>query len=192
MSSKLFRWVYVRAEVLPADPRRVTLLNGLVEKTGGAPAPDVIPHTDPGAISFQHTFVWASSESDAYCFGGRVLDKLGRKPGSVMNDYVVMMNDQMKNEQKSAPDFWPFKSVWPAVVLAISFLAVLVVAMIDNVHEQRKLPDFVPRPSFDGSMHSVTWGGHTWLEYQGGSGGGTVIHDPDCLCHLKRTPEKEP
>lgn len=80
-------WIYVRVEVLPADPGRVMLLNGLAEKTGSAPTPDLVPHTDPGAISFRHVRMVAKDQDDAYLKGWDLLPK--PKPGAVCNDYVV-------------------------------------------------------------------------------------------------------
>ncbi len=79
-------WLYVQVHVEPADPERVNLMHGLAEKTGGPPVPDVIPHTDPGAITFRAAFVLAPTPEDAYTEALSV--PFPELPG-VMNDWVV-------------------------------------------------------------------------------------------------------
>jgi len=84
-------YLYVQCQVLPANPESVSLLNGLVEKTSGQPQPDVIPHTDPGGISFAKMLVEASDEDEAYDSGFTLLEIEGhkRQEGAVMNDWVI-------------------------------------------------------------------------------------------------------
>lgn len=82
-------WLYVRVEVLPADPGRCMLLASLVEKTTGRPTADIVPHTDPGGISFQHVRLVANDEDDAYNQGWNLLPQPAQ--GSVCNDYVVQI-----------------------------------------------------------------------------------------------------
>ncbi len=91
--SRLF--VYVQCQVLPADPDRVNLLNGLVEKTTGQAQPDVVPHADPGGISFADVLVEAIDEETAYDEGYKALEATGheRQPGAVMNDYVIDLTE---------------------------------------------------------------------------------------------------
>lgn len=84
-------YLYVQVQVQPADPDRVTLLNGLVEKATETPQPDVIPHTDPGAISFANVLVEAASDDEAYDVGYATMEAGGHERGqnAVMNDYVI-------------------------------------------------------------------------------------------------------
>jgi hypothetical protein len=84
-------YLYVQVQVQPADSDRATLLNGLVEKVTGTPQLDLIPHTDPGAISFSSVLVEAASDDEAYDTGYIKLKASGHKRGqnAVMNDYVV-------------------------------------------------------------------------------------------------------
>lgn len=82
-------FLYVRVEVLPADPGRVMLLNGLDEKTSGRPVADIVPHTDPGAISFKHARLTAADEDDAYLRGWDLLPT--PKRGAAINDYAVRL-----------------------------------------------------------------------------------------------------
>ena len=89
MGRVLHKFLYVRAEVLPADPDRVMLLNSLVEHAGGRPTADVVPHTDPGGISFKHVQLAAADKDDAYLRGYDMLP--APKKGAVINDYVVCL-----------------------------------------------------------------------------------------------------
>ena len=85
------RFVYVRAQVAPPDPSRALLWQGLTEQATGHPVPDVIPHADPGGISFEHAFVCAEDEDDAYLLGHDALPPV--TPGRVTNDYVIELVD---------------------------------------------------------------------------------------------------
>lgn len=80
-------YIYIRVEVMPPDADRVALWQTLTEAATGNPVPDVIPHADPGGISFKHAFLFALDRDEAYSNGFDLLPP--RKPGSVMNDYVV-------------------------------------------------------------------------------------------------------
>ncbi len=82
-------WLYIRVEVLPADPERCMLLTALAEKTTGRPTADIVLHTDPGGISFQHVRLVANDEEDAYTQGWHLLPPPAK--GSVCNDYVVQI-----------------------------------------------------------------------------------------------------
>jgi hypothetical protein len=82
-------FLYIRAQVAPANPSRASLLNTLAEVATGSPAPDIIPHTEPGAISFEHVRLEAADEEEAYDRGYELLPP--PEPGSVMNDYVIAL-----------------------------------------------------------------------------------------------------
>lgn len=82
-------FLYIRVEVMPADPGRVALMHGLLEDIGDPPAADTIPHTDPGSISFDHVELVALDEADAYRRGWTLLDP--PRKGAVCNDYVVQL-----------------------------------------------------------------------------------------------------
>ncbi len=84
-------FVYVQCQVTAADPDRVNLLNGLVEKTTGQAQPDVVPHADPGSISFADVLIEAYDADTAYDEGHKALEATGhkRQPNSAMNDYVI-------------------------------------------------------------------------------------------------------
>jgi hypothetical protein len=86
------KYICVRVEVGPADPDRVSLINSLIERYYWSPIPDVIPHTDPGAIEFCHAFLEADSEDDAYNRGPKLLPP--RTPGTVVNDYVIALGER--------------------------------------------------------------------------------------------------
>lgn len=88
-------YLYVQVQVQPADPDRVNLLNGLVEKATNTPQPDVVPHTDPGGISFSNVLVEASSHEEAYDVGYVKMEAGGHERGqnAVMNDYVINLTE---------------------------------------------------------------------------------------------------
>lgn len=85
-------FIYIRAEVQPANPETVALLNGLVEKVGGQPTPDIVPHTDPGGISFRHARLFAVDQDEAYLLGWDLLPPPAA--GAVINDYVVCLDSE--------------------------------------------------------------------------------------------------
>ena len=80
-------YIYVRVEVGKADPVRYSTLAGIIEGISGSPAPDIIPHTDPGAIKIQHVRVMAESSEHAYNIGSTLLPDI--KKGYVDKDYVI-------------------------------------------------------------------------------------------------------
>jgi hypothetical protein len=86
------RYLYVRAKVTPPCPHRSELFNTLLDKATDTPVPDVVPHADPGGISFSHCFVEAEDADDAYFQGGRSDQLPPRTPNTAMNDYVVLMD----------------------------------------------------------------------------------------------------
>lgn len=88
LSGRSKRWIYVRCLVRKADPGQVSLMSGLVEKVTGKPQPDIIPEIHAGSLSFEHTFVDAADEDEAYARGP---DTLPEVPDDVLclNDYVI-------------------------------------------------------------------------------------------------------
>lgn len=83
----MYEFIYIRVDVLPADPKRYSALAGILEKISGQSVPDVIPHTDSGAISFKHCRLMAKNEEEAYDIGYKLLTP--QEKGSVINDYVI-------------------------------------------------------------------------------------------------------
>lgn len=84
-------YIYVWVEVGPVNPKAITGINNLMESQLGIILPDVIPHTSPDRIKFNHVIVEAENEDKAYLYGGRAVC---RTPGTVFNDYVVPLNNQ--------------------------------------------------------------------------------------------------
>lgn len=80
-------YIYIRVQVGAANPNEVALLAALSEQVTGQPVPDVVPHTSPGAIKFEHVRLVAESKDAAYAQGFDLLPPKAK--GVVMNDYVI-------------------------------------------------------------------------------------------------------
>jgi hypothetical protein len=81
-------FIYVQSLVSAVDPEQANLLRGILEKSLGETAPDIIPQAHASTMRFRHTVVPANSTDEAYCIGSRFLPPM---PIDViaMSDYVI-------------------------------------------------------------------------------------------------------
>ena len=62
----------------------------LAEKATGKPQPDIIREYGPASLSFEHHFIEANNDSEAYTKGGKLVTNVQRD-WDIFNDYVIVL-----------------------------------------------------------------------------------------------------